>query len=673
MRVVSRLDGRTCSIGRRLGLKGKSPSWAYSSSFSLASTEKPLHAAARFLVSPATRLNPAGPRPGGEERVRPCFSGGKRSKLREEIRKRFLRLPAPALADREALLALAVAEDDREGDLLELGGANPLADRLGRLADVHPVAGLRQAPDDAERRLEMALADREDADLHRREPEGEGAREVLDQDPDEALERSVEGAVDDEDRVLGVVGPHIGEPETLRHLAVELDRPELPRPAEDVGDVEVDLRSVERALTRADDILDPVPLERGLELAFGEVPLLVTSELVVGAGRELRARLEADEAVKETEKVDAGVELRRDLLPRAEDVRVVLRHVADSRQSVQRSRELVAVQRRRLRIAERQLAVAAQLLAEEQHVTGAVHRLHPVDLPVLERDQEHVLAELLPVPGGLPERLVVDERRLHLDVAAAQVLAAPHGLELVPDHHPLRVPEGGARRVLVEVEEVELLPEHAVVALARLLEPLEIRVEIVLRVERRPVDPRQLRLRRVPAPVGAGEPRQLERLDRLRVLQVRTAAEVDEIALRVQRDVAVGGIDELHLVRLALGLEARLRLVARDLLARPFAPLVELFLDLRLDAREIVLVDRLGEVEVVVEAVLDRRADRDLHAGVQAPHRFGEQIDRRMTEHGERIGVARVARRQDLDRLAVREGGAQILHRPVRADEHGLL
>src|SRR5581483_10812264 len=33
--VVSRLTGRWCSIGRRLGLKGKSPSWAYSSSFRL--------------------------------------------------------------------------------------------------------------------------------------------------------------------------------------------------------------------------------------------------------------------------------------------------------------------------------------------------------------------------------------------------------------------------------------------------------------------------------------------------------------------------------------------------------------------------------------------------------------------------------------------------------------
>jgi hypothetical protein len=47
MRVVSLLTGRECSIGRRLGLKGKSPSWAYSSSNRFTVTEKPLHAAAR--------------------------------------------------------------------------------------------------------------------------------------------------------------------------------------------------------------------------------------------------------------------------------------------------------------------------------------------------------------------------------------------------------------------------------------------------------------------------------------------------------------------------------------------------------------------------------------------------------------------------------------------------
>ena len=120
--------------------------------------------------------------------------------------------------------------------------------------------------------------------------------------------------------------------------------------------------------------------------------------------------------------------------------------------------------------------------------------------------------------------------------------------------------------------------------------------------------------------------------------------------------------------------EPRLRLVGGDLLAAPLAALLQLALDLVLDALEVVLVDRLRELEVVVEAVLDRRADRDLHARVEAPHGLGEQVRRRVAEDVERVRVVLVARREDLDLLAVLErqrAGPCTL--PVRADEHGLL
>ena len=66
--------------------------------------------------------------------------------------------------------------------------------------------------------------------------------------------------------VLVVVGAHVREPETGGHLRVQLDRPELPRPAERVGRVEVDLRAVERPLPLADEVVDPVALERLHEL-----------------------------------------------------------------------------------------------------------------------------------------------------------------------------------------------------------------------------------------------------------------------------------------------------------------------------------------------------------------------------------------------------------------------
>src|SRR6187397_1190220 len=117
----------------------------------------------------------------------------------------------------------------------------------------------------------------------------------------------------------------------------------------------------------------------------------------------------------------------------------------------------------------------------------------------------------------------------------------------------------------------------------RLLDPFQVRVQVGLRVEGRAVDPRQLRVLLVPAPVRAGEARQLERLDRLRGLEMRASAEVGEVALRVERDVPFGRVHELDLVVLALRGEALLRSLGRDLLALPGATFLQLASDLCFD------------------------------------------------------------------------------------------
>jgi hypothetical protein len=119
-------------------------------------------------------------------------------------------------------------------------------------------------------------------------------------------------------------------------------------------------------------------------------------------------------------------------------------------------------------------------------------------------DEEHVFAVVLVVPGGDVGLDVVEERRLHLDVAPLHVLAASQILELVPDHHALGMPERRARRAIGEMEEVELGTEPPVIAALGLLDPLEVGVEIGLRIERRPVDPRQLLVLLVAPPVRAG-------------------------------------------------------------------------------------------------------------------------------------------------------------------------
>ena len=223
------------------------------------------------------------------------------------------------------------------------------------------------------------------------------------------------------------------------------------------------------------------------------------------------------------------------------------------------------------------------------------------------------------------------------------------------------------------MEEILLGTDAPMVARARLLEPLEVRVEVGLGVERRAVDPRELRVLLVAAPVGPGEARELERLDRRAVLEMRPTTEIGEGALRVQRDRSFRALGELDLVRLVLCPKALDRLVARNLLSNPDAPFLDLPAHLVLDRFEIGFRDRLRELEVVVEAVRDRRPDRNLDAGIE-PHRgLREQVRGRMPKDVERVGIVRLTSRHELDPLPVLHRKTKVLSLAVRSDEDGLL
>src|SRR6185312_6364085 len=158
------------------------------------------------------------------------------------------------------------------------------------------------------------------------------------------------------------------------------------------------------------------------------------------------------------------------------------------------------------------------------------------------------------VARGLEQLLPRDVRAIDRLVAAPEHLAPDQVLQDLADHRPLGVPERdpGADQ-LVEREQVELAPQRPVVALLRLLDPVQELVELGLRAERRPVDALELRVSLVATPVSAGEREHLERLDVTRPLDVRPAADVDEVAVLEVRDLFPlrDRFDDLDLVLLA--------------------------------------------------------------------------------------------------------------------------
>ena len=88
----------------------------------------------------------------------------------------------------------------------------------------------------------------------------------------------------------------------------------------------------------------------------------------------------------------------------------------------------------------------------------------------------------------------------------------------------------------MEQEQVERFADHSMIATLRLLDAMQMGIEIFFLEERRPVNPLEHLAMLIAAPIGTRRRHQLEVLEIRRVRDMRTAAEIDERAVGVSRD-----------------------------------------------------------------------------------------------------------------------------------------
>ena len=184
------------------------------------------------------------------------------------------------------------------------------------------------------------------------------------------------------------------------------------------------------------------------------------------------------------------------------------------------------------------------------------------------------------------------------------------------------------------MEEVELHAEAAVVALLRLLDAGERRIEVLAAFRSHPVEALHHRVRLDAAVVRTGDGRDLERLDAPGRRHVRAAAQVPVVAALVEGNrLAVGDVRQaLDLVLLAAAFEKRLRLAARHFDALERVVRGGDFSHFLLDRREILFAEAVRQVEVVVEAVVGRGPDVELDVGEQLAYGVCHDVRRAVAQ-----------------------------------------
>ena len=299
-----------------------------------------------------------------------------------------------------------------------------------------------------------------------------------------------------------------------------------------------------------------------------------------------------------------------------EDVAVILRKSTHAHDAVQRTGGLVAVAVAKLTKAQWQVAVALDALLEDDDVTGAVHRLERI-FTLFRIGREHVFAVLVPVTGLLPQSLVQNLGSFHFLIAVVLVNLAHVLLDLLPDRPALGVPEHGTWRMLVDVEQIQLAAQLAVVALFGFFQAEQIVLQLILGRPGRAVDALQHFIAVVAAPVSASHLHQLEVLELASAGHVGAAAQIFKSAFAVQAHVFIAGDagNDLGLVVLALVLEMRHRFIAWQHTALHRLILVSQLGHLLFDSDQV--FRRKGALvrEVVVEAVFNHGADGDLRIG----------------------------------------------------------
>ncbi|MCY1292966.1 hypothetical protein D9M70_422090 [compost metagenome] len=434
---------------------------------------------------------------------------------------------------------------------------------------------------------------------------------MLDQHADEALEGTENRAVQHDRALTVVIFGDIAGIQALWQVRIVLQGAALPVTTEAVLQGELDLRAIESTLPRLVFPGQTGLVQRISQSTFSAIPQLVGTHTLCRTSGQLHGNVrEAEVLVDLKGQLDEIGRLLLYLIFGAEDVGVVLGETTHAHDAVQRAGRLVTVTGTEFGQTQRQVTIGLQALVEDLHVARAVHRLDRV-VATFRRSGEHVFRVVGPVPRTLPEDSVDHLRGAHFHITVIALHLAHVLLQHLIDSPASRMPEHHARRLFLQMEQIQLLADAAVVTLFSFFNALDIGRQLLLVGPGSAIDTLQLLVLRVAAPVGTGNLGQFEGFQEAGVRHVRAATHVHVLLVEVQahgrfvRHV----VDQAQLVFLTASLEQLDNLGTRSHLLDDVVVLVDQLSHALFDRRHIFRSEGALEGDVVVEALLDHRTD----------------------------------------------------------------
>src|SRR5216683_650074 len=173
---------------------------------------------------------------------------------------------------------------------------------------------------------DMPVSNRDEANLHRRYPDGKRSRRMLNENADEAFQRATNRAVNDNGRLLLTVLIDVRAVEAAWQLEVKLNRAQLPRSAEGIFYQNVSLWPIKCAISLLDDIISlaRVLIQDAAEHCLGFIPRLQIADISLWPRTQAQRILHAENLVEEVSDLEDALEFILDLIFHQENVGIIL-------------------------------------------------------------------------------------------------------------------------------------------------------------------------------------------------------------------------------------------------------------------------------------------------------------------------------------------------------------
>ena len=570
-------------------------------------------------------------------------------------------------------LHFLVADDQHEGDLFHLSFPDFVADLLAAGIYLSPEPGGLQSLAELGGVVMGAVGHGQDADLLRSDPDGEGAGVLLQQQGQGPLVAAHGGAMDDIGSLFLTVGIHIFHAELLGQKHIDLDGDEGVLLAVDVFDLDIEFRAVESRLINANAVGQADVVKDFLHGGLGDLPLLGGAFVLVAGVFGIPLGEAVGDVLRQAQafqhvlgQLQAVAELILQLLGAENQVALRDGELPHADETVHLAGIFVAEQGRGFSQAHGQVPIGAGPVQKDLVLEGTGHGAEGKALlgfVVGVPHDEHAVQVVIPVAGDFIKLPLGHVGGFGAEIAPLVVLRVLHpALQELDDLGALGEQDGQALADDVHGGEIfQLAADDVVIPFFGLLQLGQMLLQLGGLGEGDAINPAELAVLRIGAPVSAGGSGELEGLDHREIHQVGASAEVGELALAVEGNVvALGGVllNELDFIGLAPVLHELSGVGGGEGETLDGGLFLDDLLHLGFQGSQILRSEGLFHVKIVVEAAVDGRADGELCPRKKTLHGLGQQMGGGVPEG---LFAVLVIEGQDFEGTVPVDDGAQIL------------